>query len=108
MKIKTIHLAWDRIEDEKIVIPRFEKFKKITQWDKRKMIVYVLTNFNTTHEQDIYRVNKLKEMGYWPYIMIYEREKLPKGHITRKLQRYVNNRFIFEKVNSFDEYIKNI
>jgi hypothetical protein len=38
--------------------------------------------------------------------MIYEKEKLPQGHITRQLQRYVNMRAIFENVKSFDDYKK--
>lgn len=104
MKIKTIHFAWDRIQDTNIIIPKFEFFKKITQWDKRKLIVYVLTNFDTTHEQDLYRCEKLKELGYSPYIMIYDKEKLPKGHITIQLQRYVNNRFIYYSVDNFEQY----
>lgn len=106
MKIKTIHFAWDKYEDKDFIIPKFEKFKKITQWDKRKLIVYVLTNYNTTHEQDLERIYTLRNLGYWPYVMIYEKEKLPQGHITRQLQRYVNMRAIFENVKSFDDYKK--
>lgn len=50
MKIKQIHFAWDRYEDKGIIIPKFQMFKEITEWDRRKMSVYVLTNFNTTFE----------------------------------------------------------
>lgn len=64
----------------------------------------MLTNFDTTHEQDLYRCEKLKELGYSPYIMIYDKEKLPKGHITIQLQRYVNNRFIYYSVDNFEQY----
>ena len=71
MKIKQIHFAWDRIEDEKIIVPKFKAFKEITQWDKRKLPVYVLVNFNTTLEQDLHRIYTLREVGYWPYVMIY-------------------------------------
>ena len=69
------------------------------------MGVYVLTNFDTTHEQDLERIYKLRELGYWPYVMIYEKEKLPIGHITRKLQRWVNMRAVFEKVPDFKNYL---
>ena len=106
MKIKTIHFAWDRCEDKEVIIPKFKMFKEITDWDKRKLIVYVLTNFDTTHEQDLERIYTLRELGYWPYVMIYEKEKLPKKHITRKLQRWVNMRSIFETVYLFDDYLK--
>lgn len=104
MKIKQVHFAWDKYEDKNFILDKFKMFKEKTKWDRRKMGVYVLTNFNTSHEQDLERIYTLRELGYWPYVMIYEKEKLPKGHITRKLQRYVNNRAIFEKVKSFKEY----
>lgn len=106
MKIKQIHFAWDVYEDKEMIIPKFKEFKKITAWDKRKLGVYVLTNFNTTHEQDLERIYTLRELGYWPYIMVHEKDKLPKGHITRKLQRWVNMRAVFEKVSKFEEYVR--
>ena len=53
MKIKQIHFAWDRYEDKDIIIQKLKMFKEITKWDRRKMSVYVLTNFNTTFEQDL-------------------------------------------------------
>ena len=104
MKIKQIHFAWDRIEDEKIIVPKFKAFKEITQWDKRKLPVYVLVNFNTTLEQDLHRIYTLRDLGYWPYVMIYEKDKLPPKHVLRRLQRWVNMRAIFENVKDFNDY----
>lgn len=104
MKIKQVHFAWDKYKDKDIIIPKFKEFKEITQWDKRKLSVYVLTNFDTTHKQDLERIYTLRELGYWPYVMIFEKEKLPKGHIARKLQRWVNMRAIFEKIDRFENY----
>lgn len=104
MKIKQVHFAWDRYEDKEIILPKFKAFKEITQWDKRKLPVYVLVNFNTTFEQDLDRIYTLRDLGYWPYVMIYEREKLPKGHVLRRLQRWVNMRAVFEKTPRFDDY----
>lgn len=106
MKIKMIHFAWDKYEDKDKIVPKLKAFKEITGWNKRKMTVYVLTNFNTTHEQDLERIYTLRDLGYWPYVMIYEKDKLPKEHITRKLQRWVNSRFIFEAVPNFADYQK--
>lgn len=104
MKIKQVHFAWDKYEDKDIVVPKFKQFKEITQWDKRKLSVYVLTNFNTTHEQDLERIYTLRELGYWPYVMVYNKEHLPKGHITRRLQRWVNMRAVFETTPKFEDY----
>lgn len=106
MKIKALHTAWDRYEDKEKIVPKFMELKRITNWDRRKLPVYVLTNYNSTHQQDLERVEILRDLGYWPYIMVYERDKLPKDHVTRKLQRYVNNRFIFEKT-TWADYRKN-
>lgn len=108
MKIKQVHFAWDRYEDKDFIVQKFEMFKRITNWDRRKMTVYCLTNFNTTHEQDLERIYILKKLGYWAYVMIYDKEHLPKGHITRKLQRWVNSRFIFESCSTFEEYQKGV
>lgn len=104
IKIKQVHFAWDRYEDKDIIVPKFKAFKEITGWDKRKLPVYVLVNFNTTLEQDLDRIYTLRDLGYWPYVMVYERDKLPKGHVMRKLQRWVNMRAVFETTQKFEDY----
>lgn len=104
IKTKMIHFAWDRYEDKELVQPRFLKFREKSTLNERNLTVYCLTNFNTTHEQDLERVEWLKANGYSPYIMIYNKKSLPRGHITLQLQRYVNNRFIFRSCNSFADY----
>lgn len=104
MKIKQVHFAWDRYEDKEKIIPQFKRFKEITQWDYRKLGVYVLCNFNTTFEQDLDRVYTLRELGYNPYVMLYEKDKLPAKHRLKLLQRWVNNRIIFRSCKRFEEY----
>ena len=94
MKIKQVHFAWDNYSDRDKIIPQFRAFKEITGWDKRKMGVYVLTNYNSTHEEDLERIYTLRDMGYWPYVMVYDKNKLSRGHITRKLQRWCNMRAV--------------
>ena len=108
MKVKQLHFAWDRYEDKKIILPKFKVFKDITGMDIRKLIVYVLCNFDTTIEQDLERIYTLREMGFWAYVMLYDKEHIPKGHDLRKLARWVNNRFIFAKCKTFEEYKKGI
>lgn len=104
MKIKRIHFAWDRYEDKEKIVPKFKEFKDITQWDYRKLVVYVLCNFNTTFEQDLERVYTLRELGYNPYVMLYEKDKLPMRHRLRLLQRWVNNRIIFKSCKDFTDF----
>lgn len=105
MKVKGLHFAWDRYEDKDIIVPKFQEFKAVTKLDIRKLIVYVLCNYDTTLEQDLERIYTLRELGYWAYVMLYDKENIPRGHTYKKLQRWVNNRFIFAKCKTFDEYM---
>lgn len=104
IKVKTIHFAWDRYEDKDMIVPRFKEFQEVTGWHRSKMIVYVLTNYNTTLAQDLERVYTLRELGYSPDVRIYEKYSLPKYHILVKLQRYVNSPPIFNSVKKFEDY----
>lgn len=104
IKQKNLHFAWDRWEDKEKILPKFEMFKQITQIDYRKLGVYVLCNFDTTFEQDLERIYTLRDLGFSPYVTIYNKESLPRGHKLRKLQRWCNNRFIFAKCKTFEEY----
>lgn len=108
MRIKNIHFAFDRIEDADAIIPKFEMFKKVTGWNKSKMTVYVLVGDREQRvlESDLFRIYTLRDLGYSPYVMIYDKFKLPAHHELKLLQRYVNSRFIFFKINSFEEYKK--
>ena len=42
IKCKSVHFAWDRYEDKDIILPKIKLLKDITQWGRRKIIVYVL------------------------------------------------------------------
>lgn len=110
LKIKELHFAWDRYEDKNIVLPKFKMFKELTNIDIRKLIVFVLCGDREKRvlDTDLERIYTLREMGYWAYVMLYDKESIPKGHELRKLQRWVNNRFIFAKCNTFEEYLKKI
>lgn len=106
IKTKNIHFAWDRYEDKEKILPKFKMFKEITGIDYRKLGVFVLCNFDTTIEQDLERIYLLRDLGFNPYVMLYDKEHIPKGHDLRHLQRWVNNRFIFAKCKTFEEYKK--
>ncbi len=101
VRTKTVHFAWDNPEDD--LTGYFQKFLQLTTIkDKRRRRVYVLTNYGSTHEQDLYRVNTLRQMGFSPYVMVYDRPTAPP--ITRHLQRWVNNKRIFYTVENFSDY----
>ena len=104
IKMKQLHFAWDRYEDKEKILPKFKMFKEMMGINERNLIVYVLCNFDTTIEQDLERIYTLRSLGYWAYVMLYDKDNIPKGHDLRKLQRWVNNRFIFAKCRTFEEY----
>ncbi|MDD5589407.1 MAG: radical SAM protein [Candidatus Nanoarchaeia archaeon] len=111
LKIKMLHFAWDKEMDENLIIKNLELFNKYTLLDMRRKRVYVLTNFDTTFDYDLYRVETLKKLNYDPYIMIYNKDSADIKY--KKLQRYINSKFIYlsKQINSFEEYtncIKNI
>lgn len=102
VRTKAVHFAWDNPNED--LTGHFQRFLDFTTVkNSRKRRVYVLTNYGSTHEQDLYRVNTLRAMGFDPYVMIYERPTAPP--ITRHLQRWVNNKRIFYTVNDFNDYL---
>lgn len=104
IRVKAVHFAWDDPDTD--LTPYFRRFLELTNIKSdRKRRVYVLTNYGSTHEQDLYRVETLRGLGYDPYLMIYNRPSAPK--ITRQLQRYVNNKRIFYAVPRFADYAPN-
>lgn len=104
MHIKRIHFAWDRYGEKDLVIRKLEEFRRMTGWGYWKMGVYILTNFDTTFEQDLERVYILRDLGYNPYVMIYNKQDVPKGHALRRLQRWVNARAAFRTVKKFEDF----
>jgi hypothetical protein len=103
VKIKMLHFAWDKMcESEKVIqgLELYARYGAVT--DERKRRVYVLTNYDTTMEENLYRVYKLRELQYDPYIMIYDKPNAPKE--IRQLQRWVNNKFIWRSCERFEDY----
>ena len=103
MKIKRLHFAWDNPKDD-----LEGKFRMFAERFRRKTnigTVYCLTNFNSTMEENLYRIYTLRDMGYDPYVMIYNKPDAPKE--IRHLQRWCNNKLIFKSVPRFEDY-KNI
>ena len=107
LRVDTVHFAWDRYEDKKEIIPKFKEFKEITKWGARKTSVFVLTNFNTSIEQDLERIYTLRDLDYDPYVMIYNKENTRPGDEIRRIQRWVNNKIIFKTVKRFEDYDAN-
>lgn len=104
MKIKRLHFAWDNPRDElcKEALKTFAKKVMKHKTDYVKYKVYVLTNYWSNHEEDLYRVYWLRDNGFDPYLMVYDKANAPTK--TRQLQRWVNNKRIFRTTENFEEY----
>lgn len=100
MRIKDLHFAWDNPKDD-----LEGKFRNFANGFRRKSnigMVYCLTNFNSTMEENLYRIYTLRDMGYDPYVMVYDKPHAPKE--IKKLQRWCNNKIIFKSCKRFEEY----
>ena len=104
LKMKDVHFAWDLMDQSEKVLQGLKLYaeKGKIQNFRRKM-VYVLVNFNTSLEEDLYRLHTLEELGYEPYVMCYDKPNAPK--IIKKLQRWVNNKWVFRSCK-WEEYMK--
>lgn len=106
IKVKRIHFAWDNPKDKKVpkALEMFADKWGIKPTD-HDVVVYVLTNYWSNLESDLMRVYWLREHGFSPYIMIFDKQNAPKE--IRHLQRWVNNRYVFYKTPTFEEYKNN-
>lgn len=101
LNLKSVHFAFDRWQDKDIIEPKLRMFKDATAYGRSKVAVYILTNFDTTIEQDLYRIQLCRELDFTPYPMIYDKEHC--DTIYKRLQRWCNP-YIFWKVPTFEEY----
>ena len=99
MKIHRLHFAWDNPKDN--LEPKFKEFAKLYA-RKNRGTVYILVNFDSTLQEDLYRIYTLRDLGYDPYVMVYNKPNAPK--IIKMLQRWCNNKFIFRSCEKFEDY----
>lgn len=104
IKTDMVHFAFDFLKNEDRIINGIKTYLDVVNPDTRKLSVYMLTNFNTTIEQDLYRVNLLRGIGVMPDVRVYRKNSLPKKHILRDLQRWCNNRILYNSCD-FMEYV---
>ena len=101
MRIKGLHFAWDNPKDR--LEERFKWFsERYRLKDERLKTVYVLTNYNSTMDENLHRIYTLRDLGYTPYVMVYNKPDAPKE--IRWLQRWCNNKIVFRSVKRFEDY----
>lgn len=100
MKLKNVHFAWDNPKDD--LAPKFKMWAEKFRRNSNIGMVYCLTNFNSTMEENLYRIYTLRDLGYDPYVMVYDKPHAPKQ--IRDLQRWCNNKIIFKSCRKFEDY----
>ena len=101
MRVGTLHFAWDNPKDK--LESKFKAFADGFRRNSNIGMVYCLTNFNSSMEENLYRVYTLRDMGYDPYVMVYDKPHAPKE--VKRLQRWCNNKIIFKSCPKFEDYI---
>lgn len=91
---KSIHIAWDLPQ-----LDLTEKLREVTHYIKPwKLMCYILVGFNSTMEQDMYRIERCREFGIKPYVMPYRdfENKMKPSQYAKDLAQYVNKPMIFK------------
>ena len=101
MKLKgNIHIAWDLPE-----IDLTEKLITMTEWIKPyKITCYVLVGFNSTPEQDLWRLDTLKSLGILPFVQPYrdfDNKRIPTAY-EKDLARWANRAWLFKSMDFKD------
>lgn len=104
---ETIRFAWDNIKDETEIIRGLNLIIK-AGIRPRNITVYILIGFDTTFEEDLYRIQRLRDIKdergpVKAYVMNYNNEL--KSRKYKDFMRWVNNPWIFKSCE-WEEYKK--
>ena len=100
MRIDRLHFAWDNPADD--LEGKFRYFKTHFRRESHIGTVYVLTGFGSSMDENLYRVMTLIDLGFDPYVMIYNKPTASRE--LKALQRWCNNIKI-RKSCKFEDYI---
>lgn len=95
---KQVHFAWDDPRHEKL-IHKGIKTCMDAGIKPYQMAFYVLIGYHSTPEEDLHRVEVLRDYGTDPFVMPYNKE----DEYQRQFARWVNHKAIFKTV-SFHDY----
>lgn len=124
LKVKIHHFAWDNPKER--LENHFEWLRPFLPQKDQNITVYVLVNYWSTIDEDLKRIYFLRDHGYQPFVMIYDKQKFVDSRgrwlpsvldqytkdervhfkMCQHLQRWCNNRMIFRTTLNFNDYLK--
>ncbi len=103
LRIHEPTFAWDELNMENAVLRGIEILKRN---GINRAVWYVLVGFNTQFSEDLYRVNRLRDLGQRVYVMPYDSDELfEKDERYRHLRNWANARMYFASC-TFDGYVR--
>lgn len=96
-----VHIAWDLPQLD--LTPQLEAITKYIK--PYKIACYVLVGFNSTREQDMFRLRTLKRLGILPFVQPYRDyydDRLPTQY-EKDLGRWANRAWLFKSMD-FEDY----
>lgn len=102
LKLKNgVHIAWDLPQ-----IDLTDRLKAMTKYIKPyKIVCYVLVGFNSTIEQDMFRLKTLKKLGIYPFVQAfrdYKNNRKPTQY-EKDVARWANRAWLF-KAMDFEDF----
>lgn len=98
---RSIHIAWDLPQ-----LDLTDKLREVIRYIKPwKLMCYILVGFNSSIEQDLYRIERCRELGIKPYVMPYrdfDNNNKPSQYV-KDLAQYVNKPMIYKSCK-FEEF----
>lgn len=92
-----IHIAWDLP-----YIDLTERLQAMTKYIKAyKIVCYVLVGFNSTPEQDLFRLRTLKRLGIYPFVQAfrdYKNQRKPSQY-EKDIARWANRSWLFKSMD---------
>ena len=87
---KQIKIAWDNPKFN--LIPKLKKI--LTNLKAYKLMCYVLIGFDSTPEEDLYRVEELRKLKIDPFVMPFDKS----NRYQKDFARWVNHKAVWRKV----------
>lgn len=97
---KQIHFAWDNIKEETEILRGINILKQ-ESFSLHYIMVYVLIGYDSTPEEDLYRVETLRKLGVDPFVMPFNK----KDSYQKRFARWCNAKQIFRST-TWEEYYR--